>query len=34
MAAGGGSVSAHFASTLAERITIADNGFGPGTRRL
>jgi hypothetical protein len=29
-ATGDGSVSAHFASTRAERITIADNGFGPG----
>jgi hypothetical protein len=27
---GDGSVSAQFASTRAERITIADNGFGPG----
>lgn len=29
-ATGDGSVSAQFASTRAERITIAENGFGPG----
>jgi hypothetical protein len=29
-ATGSGSVTASFASTHAERITIADNGFGPG----
>jgi hypothetical protein len=29
-ATGDGSVSAQFASARAERITIADNGFGPG----
>jgi hypothetical protein len=29
-ATGGGSVTARFASTRAERISIADNGFGPG----
>ena len=29
-ATGNGSVSARFASTRAERITIADNGYGPG----
>jgi hypothetical protein len=29
-ATGNGSVSAHFASTRAEQITIAENGFGPG----
>jgi hypothetical protein len=29
-ATGSGSVSAHFASARPERITIADNGFGPG----
>jgi hypothetical protein len=29
-ATGMGSVSAQFTSTRAERITIADNGFGPG----
>jgi hypothetical protein len=27
---GDGSISAHFASTHPKRITIADNGFGPG----
>lgn len=29
-ASGSGSVSAHFASKRAARITIADNGYGPG----